>query len=376
MWTFAGVKPGDHLQIHDATQLDTSAITINLTLPVDATTGVAHYLMASSCNGPTEVFFVAPALLGGPPGVSMYGCNGVADILIYTADVNGALLSSFYVPNQMVYNGQVLDLTAHTYAPIANRTYTFSNHPAGNANAVFFNDTVASMLVADLTSPTPAADGNPAVVQMAMPTFPGALHVVRSDFDNDAYARHHFVDWGPYCHDVRAESRNRILPDYATGPAFDPGTQSIPWTESGSMNVPDLVSARLFTSRGSSGRYWFTHYVGPRTGTSITLPMLPTDVADYNITAIDNSTLQVLFNAKVPGGDDAVRAEVLSVLWSDDGFGTLASAGTGSLSYVGDRPPSAADVHGIEARPGDAARTKPPPATLNTLATEREPSVM
>jgi hypothetical protein len=67
--------------------------------------------------------------------------------------------------------------------------------------------------------------------------------------------------------------------------------------------------------------------------------MLPTDVADYNITAIDNSTLQVLFNAKVPGGYDAVRAEVLSVLWSDDGFGTLASAGTGSLSYVEIGPP-------------------------------------
>ena len=53
----------------------------------------------------------------------------------------------------------------------------------------------------------------------------------------------------------------------------------------------------------------------------------------------DASSLGVLYNAKVPGGYDAVRAEVLSMLRSDTGFATLAGAGTGSVSYVEVGPP-------------------------------------
>ena len=103
--------------------------------------------------------------------------------------------------------------------------------------------------------------------------------------------------------------------------------------------MPDLFYARLFSSRSSPSLYWYNDYVGPRTGPSITLPVLPTNLADYNIAVTDASSLGVLYNAKVPGGYDAVRAEVLSMLRSDTGFATLAGAGTGSVSYVEVGPP-------------------------------------
>jgi hypothetical protein len=57
---------------------------------------------------------------------------------------------------------------------------------------------------------------------------------------------------------------------------------------------------------------WSWDIVVPFTATTFTLPTLPTDIADLNFMATDTVNVNELITAKVPGGYDAVRAEILS----------------------------------------------------------------
>jgi hypothetical protein len=326
---FAGVKPGDHLQLHNPPLLDSTAISFTMTIPTDATIGVAHYMYATSCSSGEITPVLAAVTVSGP--VTLYGCNGVADIMIYTTDTNLNVLSSFYVANQAVADAQPLDLSAQTYASVPARTYTVSNHPAGNTNGVYIGDTSVSPRGVIYPGPSRSITGDPAVTQVPTPTFTGALHVVRSDFNNAGIAAHHFIDWGPYATTYALDLGARILPDFATRPVFEQPTHSITWNETGT-NEPDFVFADGSGYRASTSWYW--QIVGPRTGAYLTLPLLPTDVFDYNFGPADFPQIYRVIQAKTSGGYDAVRAEVLSMMLGNNDLEGFVAPGSGSITYV------------------------------------------
>jgi hypothetical protein len=90
---------------------------------------------------------------------------------------------------------------------------------------------------------------------------------------------------------------------------LDPATHVISWTSTGGTLVTDLTGAALSATRAN--QQWSWQIFGPA-GTSITLPTLPTDIADFNIVATDTTRILTSLAAKVPGGWDALRATVFA----------------------------------------------------------------
>ena len=112
--------------------------------------------------------------------------------------------------------------------------------------------------------------------------------------------------------------------------AYTVATHTVAWTEAATGVDPDLSVTELLIERTASAdsvNDWLWTMAAPRTGLTVTFPVLPTDIYDYNAGATDTTDLEGLDEYKVPGGYNAIRPYVFSNI---DPTTLLGTSGTAS----------------------------------------------
>lgn len=327
--TFAGVKPGDQLQI-DERSMGPAQITVSLTVPFDSLANT--YDVYTSCSGKHTL--VGSGGSGTIPtgDIFLSGCNGFADVLVQTTDFNGQPLGWFYHPDLAVSDQQAITLTDTYQTTSADVTMMFTSVPAGYTGLAFRNV---------LASPRgPVLDG---IFATDVTAGAGALTFSRPPVTNaisvtaihptptNSIGSHTIVEWGPRTV-LAFDLASSLLPLYTAAPAFSVPTHALSWT-AGAGVAPDFVIAEVYAFRKGSppDASWRWRIAAPY-ATTVTLPVLPAAVAQYNFVADDNPTVEELTSAKVPGGYDAVRGRLHSL--RDPGeLATLMGGATGRILY-------------------------------------------
>ena len=316
--TFVGVKPGDNLKLHTGgTAAQNVPTNFTLALPVDAL--AASYEVYTNCG---YLFFAsgggsaaAAVSIGGPS--TLYGCGATIDILVQTFDGNAASLGAIYKPGVALTEGGTVDLTAEAYTtPLPTSTINWSNIPAAytQMNArVGLASSKGFLRDLDL-NPDPVAAGA-TTVTFPRPTVTGGTAITRSEpAPTNSIGQHNVMDWAPQgAAPVAIDLASALLATYSTTPSVSAATRTVTWAASAG-GTPDFAWATLFANRvvGQSSTFWSWDIVVPYSSTTFTLPTLPADIAELNFTATDTVDVNELITAKVPGGYDAVRSDILS----------------------------------------------------------------
>jgi hypothetical protein len=322
--TFAGVKPGDHLVLHQATTTQTQ---FTATVPFDPN-NAATYHLEGTCG--VNAILTVPATGGNPTGTAFSNTCATADLMVVTETINGDPIDYFFKEvTGLDISNAVVDLTQGGYTAATTRAFTFNNIPLGVAQLTVSDTSVSGhgdVYTTQFGGVTYANAGMPQ--DFKAPTFTDATHVVQSDVVAQTLGHQHFIDWGPYA-PYTIDVSSRLLTSISQAPTFDPASHTIAWTELASGVTPDFALSSLFANRTTPARSWRWTIAAPRSATSITLPVLPTDIFDFNIAAGDNVLVASLVTAKVPGGYDAVRANVLTA----NGPTELVHDATGAITY-------------------------------------------
>jgi hypothetical protein len=309
--TFAGVKPGDHLVLK---RTNSTGITINVIAPADVNPAASNYWLATSCSLTPFGDVLSPPINGSSStatgAVSLYNCNGTADVLLVTTDINGVPVRYIYKPATTVTNSMTLDLTPDAYVSTTQRDYTWNNVVEAEG-PINFNDFL-------LTSSGPVygytgrTSGNPALATVNMPAFAGALDLVHTSQQPSLISLRDLYQWDAYAATYTTDFGAHVMPDFTAPPSLDPATHVVSWTESTTALQPDLVFASVFVSRASDNHTWRWRITAPHTNASFQFPALPTTGYDFNMVTGDSVSYDQLDLAKVPGGYDSVRAGLLS----------------------------------------------------------------
>ena len=316
--TFAGVKPGDHLVL----SAKSAATQINVTVQVPDDAAATSYTVYTPCSTPTAV---TPPLAVASGTVTLTNCGTSTDFLVVTSDQTGTPLNAFYAANQAVADNGTVDLTNQTYAGVLPRTYTMNNVPALRSTVI--DDFVVDPhgIIWNGNTSTPSDTTNPSAT-LAVPTFTNANDIVVT-YTSQGSSEHVLVDWGPYSQTFTTDVGARVLPFYTASPTFDTTTHMATITEDTTGQTPDLSVIAVNGFRQTDQRSWDWTIAAPH-ATSIGFPTLPTDVYDFNFAATDQTFVSRWTNAKVPGGYDAVRAQILNALQPTD----FAVSGTGQAA--------------------------------------------
>jgi hypothetical protein len=324
--TFGGVKPGDHLQITDGAQ----STSINVTIQAPADGAASSYLVFSPCNSDGTSITTPPLSAIANPAtgpMTLDGCGATTDFLVVSYDQNAQPLNFFYAPNVAVADAQTIDLTASTYVAASTRTLTFQNVP-GLQSLSFEDDLIDPQGAIFRTLNETTSDTLTPVVTELVPAFTGAASLVQSTFGGN-YEQQTVLDWGPYTDSYTVDVTAHALLAYANFPAYDVASHTATITEGTTGLTPDFTIALLNATREADGTTWDWITAAPH-GASVVLPVLPTDLYDFNIAASDAAGVEAWATGKVPGGYDAVRERVLSIS-GVAGFAT-SSSGTATLA--------------------------------------------
>jgi hypothetical protein len=309
---YAGVKPGDHLNLTDP-GFDSQTVTI--TGPIDTTAGVTNYEMSSPCG---RMRVANPGSAGGPPvwNASLDRPCPTTDFLLTSLDDANQIVHWAYVPNVTV--GETIDLSeaALTNSPTT-KTYSLDNAEAWGSQA-YVRQVLASSHGAVEEFLNIAFDPNINLLlatSIGLPSFPNAIDIVDVSAAPNVDAEHHLLDWGAFATSYTVDVAARALPEVSE-PIVDPALHQLTWTQAIGGASPDFVTARASVSRSEpSFRTWQVWLAAPA-GTAIGLPTLPTDVADLNINEADDVFVSNLNLGKVPGGYDAVRANIFDLAFA------------------------------------------------------------
>jgi hypothetical protein len=310
VFTWAGVKPGDHLLLSPPSSPNAD-ISATVTIPLDSANAatITQYVVQSTCS------YAATA---GPPtgsgatntalNVSFFDGCSAADMFVLALDSGNQVVSSFEIPAQPVTANEMIDYTAQTYTAAVARAYSLTNNP-NPTDTISINDqyfTGRGIVYAGTA--TNLASEDPATGTAQMPAPPaGALDVIEAT-QHDASTKRTVIEWGTsgaYSQDWGTH----LLPDFATAPSLDTGTHVMGWTTTGGTATPDYALVGLDLYRSSTNAQWQWGIAVP-TGTQAAFPNLPTDVVDVNVAADDSVFTADVRMVKVPGGYDAVRGNV------------------------------------------------------------------
>lgn len=301
VYTFADVAPGDQLHVGPVF-LQQQTATVGLTFGPDPANGVVGYDLATNC-GVRAGFANAPTV---PIELDM--CTGVVDFLVLDHDSSGALVDQLS-ESVAVANGKGVTLT-NPFVPVASATYAFSNLPDGPQVSV--TRTIATARGTLWQAPQlTLADGQLSAIAQ-LPTVAAGTYVVRTDINgvrNQMVRIQTFIDWGPSTTSFSLDYASAGLREYTTQPSLDDASNAIVWTEDPTGVLANVVLAGRVDSRnGATPASWTWFVAAPRSdATTVTFPVLPTDVFDYNPEPGDFTGVSMLRNAVVPGGYDAFR---------------------------------------------------------------------
>jgi hypothetical protein len=192
----------------------------------------------------------------------------------------------------------------------APQTFALSNVGA-NISSVDLSTTVSSPRGELLTFGAAPSGGSTWTAQLAVPTFPGAIHLIELAPHDAGFATKYLDDWGPYTASYTVDVGARLLTDLATTQKFDPATHALRWTEATGGASPTAAFGVVSAMRGA--RIWGWSVVAPHDGASIPFPVLPAAGFDYNLAAGDTPGFVSVQLARVSGGYDAWRARPVRI---------------------------------------------------------------
>lgn len=318
--TFAGVKPGDHLVLSN--QASPTTLSFVVQAPIDDV--AVEYKLYTSCSaGNAADIFGSGSGFAPQFNVFVDGCATV-DFGVVTFDANGAPVHAFYHPNVAVQDDTTVTLTDAYGTPTA-FTINYANAPAGTTS-LQMNHFLASpagammrtILGTDVT-------GGTASLSFPQPPLTAPIAVVSTTLEPSGIGTQTVIDWGAQANPTTIDLAGTTLPPYASVPVVDAASHMLTWTTTAGTAQPDFAIADFEVDRSSSQTFWFWEIAAPATASSsITLPVLPGADAMFDVAASDMVFVNNLITAKVPGGYDAVRSNVLSI-GSAEGLVTGAS---------------------------------------------------
>jgi len=315
--TFGGVKPGDQLKLNVRGQDPT----VNFTLTLPTEPNALFYQLHTPCQILDVTDTDGSGGLPGPGGpISLTGCGTTTDFVIVAHDPDGFPITSIHKPNVVLVEGGTIDLTAETFVATQDVTFSYESVPSniGSLN-------VASFLASPRGSIAEAFSSALATNNMAMttpvkrPVVAGSLQITATTFFGGNFGRPQVIEWGPPTTAYTLSMGNLLtptilVPDYTSVPGFDATTHAITWTTDAIGKLPDFTVANVFFDRTVGlAQTWIWEIVAPHTTTSIAFPVLPAPDDRFNALGTDNTNVNELTTAKVPGGYDAIRANVLAL---------------------------------------------------------------
>jgi hypothetical protein len=321
--TFSAVKPGDHLVLN---QPAVTPITVNISPPFDSNASAVRYRAYTSCSATPDGDLLTPPSAVSPAitAVSLTNCGGMADVLIVVDNGTANPFDFTYAPNTPVSDQATIDLTAATYSATTNRDYTYNNvsNPSQNIDIADILVTSRGAVFESIAN----TSGNPATQTRPIPVFTGASDVMWTMFFPATFGIQNFIDWGPYTSSYTTDFASKIVADYTTYPVYTAATHTLSWTETAAGTTADTTVADLRVNRPGDTT-WAWRLAAPH-ATSLVFPQLPTTIHDFNVGTNDIVTFTDLISAKLPGGYDGVRAQVLALQPDQFTTGT-----TGTLSF-------------------------------------------
>ena len=301
--TFAGVLPGDQLQLSQPASV--TGVSVTVLAPPDPEPGAAEYYAWTTCSGSSWQPLEATTSSGQTrwTGSIWLDCS-VADILVASYEGEDHPLGYIYAPATAVADQATIDLTAMTYVPMTPSDFLIYDVPGNDENVSVVESVTTSR--GDLFNawvPSSFMPGPPIRFSLATPLVEGASDVVHVS------GRGSVVLWGPHASAYVLDYGAHLVPEIATSPSFDPTTHQLHWTESGGGLAAQVVRASGHVYRPVASSGWFWWLAAPHS-TTITFPTLPVDQFDYNVRPGDGFSVDTLITANVPGGYSAVRAKL------------------------------------------------------------------
>jgi hypothetical protein len=291
--TWAGVEPGDRLVMERSNGEEVPAATVTVTVP--AINNLDNAEVYSTCG--------EDLVIGESDTITLWGCGGTADMIVIAYDGEDQPLGYFYKAGVAITDGGTVNLSTETYAAVPDATFTFSNFPAEFSGLNWENGLVSSRGgLFSLEGGVELSAGG-ATVEVERPLATPTMSFLTMQHAN-AQAFHVQFSWQATAATHPFDATNKVLPSYTAAPTYDAATREVSWTSTGS-NQPDATILELYASRDALS--WSWEVVAPYDGTEVTLPALPTDIAQYVPLATDNVGFEQLGAARLPGGYDAIR---------------------------------------------------------------------
>ena len=330
LYTFAAVKPGDHLQLFKKGNVNNTAMSIKL--PVQDDAAITRYVVTSSCTSdPTTMTSTGSGFQPMSTMVFKVNCTA-ADILATAFNSANEIVEYFLVSDQTITANGQLNYANKTYSPPTSWTYTFNN--TADLSTLEVNQSIYTAKGPVYSLPMT----NASTATLTLPTFTGAIefsHVAA--FSLATGALHLFFDWGPLATPFLSDLGARKLVD-VTDPVFDNAAQTLAWTEAAGAtpdsDYVDIDIQRTTATNNNFGVDW--QMVAPHTGASVKFPTLPVGAVDYNADADDIVGFYNVALIKTQGGYDAIRANgfIFERIVDGNEYNDLVSTTPGSVEVV------------------------------------------
>jgi hypothetical protein len=175
--------------------------------------------------------------------------------------------------------------------------------------------------------------GGTGTATIVQPVIAGGKTIISSQpSPTNGFAQQVVLDWAPSNATVTIDLAGTGLHTYNAMPSVAPATRTVTWaTDPGT--APDFAWVTVQASRTDPSTqattYWDWQISLPYTSSTFTYPLLPAGADKFNLVTDDVASVAQLLTAKIPGGYDAVRAELLS----SSGPETFAAGPTGRIQY-------------------------------------------
>lgn len=305
--TFAGVAPGDQLRLVESPLTPPPSVNVTFVLPIE--NAASEYRISTNCF---LGFGVSAPGSGAQPTatIQLAGCGATTNVLVEALDASFVPVSSFFKPSVALTDGATIDLTSDTYSAIPDVTFEYANVPPGIGFVNLYTVRATALGKIFETFNETGIDGGAGSITTKIPAVSDATAINASTFFG-TQTQHVLTQWGPPASSYTIDAGAAFLPDYTSFPQLDPSNHRIVWSTAGNPRQPDfvLVTAHLF--RESPVQAWRWQIVGPATANAVVLPVLP-EASPFNPLASDQVDFIDVSAGKVPGGYDAVRANVLA----------------------------------------------------------------
>jgi hypothetical protein len=298
LYTFEGVKPGDHLLLGPPpAQTPLVSVTVNFP-PV---TGAANYNVQTACG---SVGVVANQGSGAPTPTATLNtyCNATKGLMVEALDGAGASLGVILQLDQPLTG--TVDLTAMSYTPRGSLDVTVNNIPAfvtsiGDSQALL--TTEAGIVATASSSISPS--GVTATETLALPTATTGLWSTLQVYRPGASQA--IERLAPLAGSATFDLGANLIPWLPSQGVYDSVTRSVRWTELG-VGAATVTRTRLYVGIPNVS-YWYV--VAPYTSQRLDLPTLPAGFATLDPAPTINVTVNGIALFKLPPGAwDTIRA--------------------------------------------------------------------